>query len=269
MPSANSCRCLRAMMPYFETHPGTGPHMMMVHGFLSSRSQWRINLPALSAVARPVLVELLGHGRSPAPVAPEAYAVAAYIAAFEAIREGLGAERWVVCGQSFGAGLAIQYAIEKPERVMGVIFTNSISALSAKGDPERAAAQAERSRTIQEGGREALGELRIHPRHAKRFPEAIKAEMVADADRIAPEAILRSIALTSPDLSIADRLGAVGVPALLVNGRWEKRFQPMREKIAAEMPGVRIVDLDGGHSVNIEAAAGFDAAVTAFVRDLR
>ena len=92
--------------------------------------------------------------------------------------------------------------------------------------------------------------------------------MVADADRIAPEGILRSIALTSPDLSIAHRLGEVCVPALLVNGRWEKRFQPMREKVATELAGVRIVDLDGGHSVNIEAAAGFDAAAAEFIRGL-
>jgi pimeloyl-ACP methyl ester carboxylesterase len=258
------------MMPYFETHEGAiGPHMLMVHGFLSSRSQWRINLPALKTFSRPVLLELLGHGRSPAPEAAEPYAVASYIAAFEQIRSELGAERWVVCGQSFGAGLAIQYALEHPSRVMGLVFTNSISALSPKDDPERAQAQADRARLIEEGGRDALERLRIHPRHAKRFPAEIKAEMVADAERIAPEAILRSISLTSPDLSIAHRLGEVTVPALLVNGMWEKRFQPMRAKVAAEMPGVRVVDLEGGHSVNIEAAEGFDRAVTEFVAELR
>jgi len=257
------------MMPYFETHGGErGPHLLMVHGFLSSRSQWRVNLPALKKVAHPVLLELLAHGRSPAPEQPEAYAVASYIAAFEAIRTELGAERWVVCGQSFGAGLAIQYAIERPDRVMGVIFTNSISALSPKDDPERAKVQAERMEQVSHGGKGALEALRIHPRHAKRFPEDIKAEMVADAERIAPEGIIRSMQLTSPDLSIAHRLGEVKVPALLVNGIWEKRFQPMRAKVAAEMPGVRIVDLEGGHSINIEAAQGFDAAVTEFIAGL-
>lgn len=257
------------MMPYFETHEGVaGPHLLMVHGFLSSRSQWRINLPALKKVAHPVLLELLGHGRSPAPETAENYAVASYISAFERIRSDLGAERWVVCGQSFGAGLAIQYALEHPDRVMGLVFTNSISALSPKDDPERAQAQAERARSIEQGGRDALEALRIHPRHAKRFPEDIKAEMVADAERIAPEGILRSISLTSPDLSIAHRLGEVAVPALLVNGTWEKRFQPMRAKVAAELPGVRVVDLEGGHSINIEAAEGFDRAVTEFVTEV-
>lgn len=263
---ANGKCCDLPMLPYFEIHEGeTGPHMLMVHGFLSSRSQWRINLPALKKVGHPVLLELLGHGRSPAPDAAEHYAVASYIDAFERVRRDLGVERWVVCGQSFGAGLAIQYALEHPDRVQGVIFTNSISALSPKDDAERTQTQSERARSIEQGGREALEALRIHPRHAKRFPEDIKAEMVADAERIAPEAILRSLMLTSPDLSIAHRLGEVRVPAMLVNGTWEKRFQPMRAKVAAEMPGVRIVDLEGGHSINIEAADGFDQAVAEFV----
>lgn len=257
------------MTPYWELHDGgTGPYMLMVHGFLSSRAQWRANLPALKTFARPVLLELLGHGRSPAPAEPDAYAVQSYISTFEAIRSELGAERWVVCGQSFGAGLAIQYALQHPDRVMGLIFTNSISALSPPGDQEREAVQRERAKTIEQGGKAALEELRIHPRHAKRFPEDIKAELVADADRLAPEGILRSIALTSPNLSIAHRLGEVRVPTLLVNGIWEKRFQPMREKIAAEMRGVTIADFPGGHSINIEASQGFDEAVAAFVGKL-
>jgi 2-succinyl-6-hydroxy-2,4-cyclohexadiene-1-carboxylate synthase len=250
------------MMPYWELHDrGRGPYMLMVHGFLSSRAQWRANLETLTTFCRPVLIELLGHGRSPAPEDPAAYKVSSYIGAFETIRQELGAERWVVCGQSFGAGLAIQYAIEHRHRTLGLVFTNSISALSPPGDPERAAAQEERARSIEAGGKAALEALRIHPRHAKRFPEAIKAEMVADADMIAPEGILRSIALTSPDLSIAHRLREISVPTLLVNGLWEKRFQPMRERVAAEVPGVVIADCPGGHSINIEAAEQFEQSV--------
>lgn len=258
------------MTPYYEVHEGgSGPYMLLVHGFLSSRAQWRINLPALKKVVQPIVLELLAHGRSPAPEEPEAYKVQAYINTFEAIRTKLGVERWIVCGQSFGAGLATQYALEMPERVMGLVITNSISAFTPKDDPERTAAQAERARSIEAGGKAALEQLRIHPRHAKRFPEDIKAEMVADADGIAPEGILRSIALTSPSLSIADRLGEIRVPTLLVNGTWEKRFQPMRERAAKLIPGVTVVDLPAGHSVNIEAAEGFDSAVTAFVGRLR
>ena len=257
------------MMPYWEVHDrGQGPYMLMVHGFLSSRAQWHVNLDALTQFCRPVLVELLGHGRSPSPADPQVYAVAAYMRAFEAIRAQLGAERWLICGQSFGAGLAIHYALEYADRTMGLVFTNSNSALSVPNDPERAASQDERARAIAAGGKQALWDLRIHPRNAKRFPEAIKAELVADADMLAPEGILRSLAWTSPDLALAHRLRDIPVPTLFINGIWEKRFQPLRDKIAAGIPGVIVADYPGGHSINIEAADGFDTSVRAFVDGL-
>lgn len=253
-------------LPYWELHDGGhGPFLLMVHGFLSSRAQWRVNLPALKTFCRPVVIELLAHGRSPAPVDPEPYKVASYMRAFEAIRSELGAEQWMVCGQSFGAGLAIQYALDHPARTLGLVFTNSNSAVSVPGDPERTATQEDRARQIRAKGKAALWDLRIHPRNAKRFPEAIKAELVADADMLDPEGIMRSMFLTSPELSLAHRLADIRVPTVFVNGLWEKRFQPLRDQIAARIPGVVVKDFPGGHSINIEAAEGFEQAVRELV----
>ena len=52
---------------HVDVHPGTGPFLLLVHGFLSGRSQWKLNLAALSEVVQPVVLELWGHGRSPSP----------------------------------------------------------------------------------------------------------------------------------------------------------------------------------------------------------
>ena len=76
---------------YFDVHDGQGPHLLLVHGFLSSRAHWLLNLDALSTFCRPVVVELLGHARSPTPEDPAPYAPVAYVAEFEAIRETIGA----------------------------------------------------------------------------------------------------------------------------------------------------------------------------------
>jgi 2-succinyl-6-hydroxy-2,4-cyclohexadiene-1-carboxylate synthase len=105
-------------------------------GPTSSRAQWRPNLAALKQHVRPVIVELWGHGRSPVPGNPAAYRVTSHIDAFEAVRRELGVDRWLVCGQSFGAGLTIRYAHSHPAHVIGQIFTNSVSALSAPGERE-------------------------------------------------------------------------------------------------------------------------------------
>lgn len=253
------------MLPHFEVHGrGRGPFLLLVHGFLSSRAQWRLNIDALAEVCRPIVLELYGHGRSPAPRDPAGYTVAAYLAAFEAIRAELGAERWFVCGQSFGGGLAIRYALAHPGCLKGLIFTNSVSALS-RLDP----AEMERRATlIEQGGRAGLESMRIHPRHARRLPPEVKAELVADAAQMAPEAIARSIRVTRTDLYAGDDLHRLAMPVLLVNGRNEAAFQPLRDKAAAAIPNCRVADLEGGHSVNIDAAEGFNRAVAAFLEEM-
>src|SRR5215510_723013 len=81
------------MQLYCDIHDGTGPYMLMVHGFLSSRAQWRPNLAALACVTRPVVLELWGHARSPAPEELALYHPEAYIAALDQLRTQLGVER--------------------------------------------------------------------------------------------------------------------------------------------------------------------------------
>ncbi|MCH2354682.1 MAG: alpha/beta fold hydrolase, partial [Pseudomonadales bacterium] len=78
--------------PFWEVHAGEGPFLLLVHGFLSSRSQWLSNLKALQQHCQPVVMELYGHGRSPSPNEPGPYHAAAYVQAMEAIRSKLGAK---------------------------------------------------------------------------------------------------------------------------------------------------------------------------------
>jgi len=240
------------------------PHLLLVHGLLSSRAQWRPNVEALARVSTPVVVELLGHGRSASPTAPEAYSVAAYVARFEALREALGVDRWFVCGQSFGAGLTIRYSLEYRDRVIGQVFTNTMSGLSPAArerSPERLA----RADAVEQGGREAMKALPFHPRPSRRLPPAIWEDLVADAELLVPRAVAEALRTTTPDLSVAADLGRISAPTMLVNGLRESAFQPLREEAERRIPGLAIVDLDGGHSVNLDNAEAFNAAVASFI----
>ena len=249
-----------------DIYPGDGPPLLLVHGFLSSRAQWRANLQALGTVCRPVTLELLGHGRSESPEDPDGYRVGAYMRRFEAVRAMLGAERWFVCGQSFGAGLTLRYALDFPERVIGQVFTNSLSGvLPTRGTPEAREAQAS---DIAARGQAALENMDHYPRPALRLPEAHWRGILDDAALLSPLGVAHGVRVTIPELSVAGRLSEIAVPTLLVNGRRETRFQPVRDDIAREIPGVEIVDLDGGHSINIGRPDGFNAAVTEFVARL-
>lgn len=254
---------------YFDVHGDAGkPYLLLVHGFLSSRAQWRPNLAALSKVSAPVVVELLGHGRSASPDDPKAYAVEAYVRRFEALRAHLGAERWFICGQSFGAGLTIRYALDHPARVIGQVFTNSISGLSphARGSSRERAA---RAAALEDGGRDALKALPFYPRPSNRLAPVLWKDLVADAELASPGGVAHAIRSTVPDLSVAADLTRIAVPTLLVNGTRETAFQPLRDIAARDIPDLAIVDVEGGHSINIDRADAFDAAVVEFIEGLQ
>lgn len=254
------------MQLYYDVHDGTGPYMLLVHGFLSSRSQWRPNLEALSRVTRPVVVELWGHGRSPAPAEPAPYYPEAYIAALDQIRVQLGVERWLVCGQSFGAALTLRYALTYPDRVIAQAFTNSSAALAdAAWIDARRASAVQQAEEIERDGRAALERLRVHPMHARRIPPEVHVEMLADAQRHTPSGIANTLRYATPNVPVRERVKDLRVPTLLVCGERETRCTPLRAFAECAIPGLQVVGANAGHAVNIEAAEVFNAAVVDFV----
>ena len=237
------------------------PPLLLLHGFLSCNLQWEPNRARLGERFRLVMAELWGHGKSPAPSDPADYRVERYVEELEHVRAKLGVSRWLVCGQSFGAGIMIRYALAHPRAVRGLVITNSRSALNdlAAREGSRDAADFERIEPRS---------LPFHPRHAKRFPPELKARMEAAADGVSRTALGHAVATTGTGVACRARAKELAVPTLLVNGRFEKVFQPDRAYAAAAIPGIEVVDLDAGHSVNIEAAEGFDAAVADFASRL-
>lgn len=253
--------------PYWEVCEGDGPYLLLIHGFLSSKAQWLLNLEALGRVCRPVLLELYGHGASPAPADAGCYETGSYVAAIEAIRKKLGADHWFVCGYSLGAAISIRYALTHPSRVHGHIFTNSASAFAdaALADSWRANASTAAAR-IRNGGKAALERIAVHPKHARRLPPTVYNALVADAESISPSGIANAMERTMPTASVRADLQRNTRPALLIQGRFENRFAPHRAFAERTMPHLEVVAVDSGHAVNMQAADAFNAAVAAFIQ---
>jgi pimeloyl-ACP methyl ester carboxylesterase len=225
------------------------PPLLLVHGFLTSHRHWEPNL-ALRGRFRLIRVDLPGHGNSPVPVGeitPDRL-----VGALDRLRVRLDIQQWHVCGQSFGAGLTLRYALDHPENTIAQVFTNA-NAVFSDGWPEaRVSANAARISMIDEDGAEGLVRLPFHPRFARRLPCALRQMLEGEASRVDPVGFRRLLAEALPRLSVRHRIGSTAVPTLLVNGSREKSFQPIRGQIPSMLPNARIVDLDGGHSINLE-----------------
>jgi pimeloyl-ACP methyl ester carboxylesterase len=251
---------------YREVHGDSGPYILLVHGMLSSRAQWLLNLDELAAVSRPVVIELFGHGRSPAPDDPACYMPDHYVAEFEAIRNEIGAERWFICGQSLGAALTLRYSLDHPDRVIGQVFTNSNSALADREWASRVLPLMEmQSRRLQADGRAALDAHPLNPGQGGRLPAEARAALVADYATADIQGIAFTGLYTVPQSSVRERAAQISVPTLLIHGERERGFAEASQFARRAIPGIQVVALDAGHAVNAEAAGEFNRAVTEFL----
>lgn len=245
-------------------HDGVGPYVLLVHGLLSSRAQWQANLTELSRYGRPVVVELLGHGRSPASDDATSYAPAAYVRAFETLRASLGAERWVLVGQSLGASLTLAYALDHPDRVLAHVFTNSTSALGEPA-PEPPAALRALAERLRGGSAAELARIPVHPRHARSLPDAYYRALVEDSLLLDPRAVGLGFLHTVSGASQRARLAQNRVPTLLTVGVRERRFAALAAHAERVMPRLEVARFECGHAVNIEAAKPWNEAVGHFL----
>jgi 2-succinyl-6-hydroxy-2,4-cyclohexadiene-1-carboxylate synthase len=241
------------------------PWILLVHGMLSSRSQWMLNLPTLTEHYRAVVIELLGHGRSPSPTTPESYTPQAYGAQFEAIRQLLGAERWYVVGQSLGAALSLRYTLDHPERVIAQVFTNSNSALAPPGWDDQIRPRIEKQADeYRRDGRDAILRNRLNPTAAKWLDDDVRAEFVKDVALHDPEGLAMTGVHTTVGSSVYTRAAETTVPTLLVVGEREERFAASRRYAEETFPDIRVVPTSAGHASNLGAPDQFNAAVLAF-----
>ncbi|MET8684942.1 alpha/beta hydrolase [Streptomyces sp. NPDC004732] len=103
---------------------GTGPLVLLVHGFPESWYSWRHQLPALAAAGyRAVAVDVRGYGRSSRPADTAAYRMLDLVEDGVAVVRELGEESAVVVGHDWGANVAAHSALVRPDvfRAVGLL----------------------------------------------------------------------------------------------------------------------------------------------------
>ncbi|MFJ3786305.1 alpha/beta hydrolase [Streptomyces sp. NPDC090093] len=103
---------------------GTGPLVLLVHGFPESWYSWRHQLPALAAAGyRAVAIDVRGYGRSSKPEATEAYRMLDLVEDNVAAVRALGEENAVAVGHDWGSNIAATSALLHPEvfRAVGLL----------------------------------------------------------------------------------------------------------------------------------------------------
>jgi haloacetate dehalogenase len=104
----------------FLRRSGTGPAVLMLHGFPQTHLMWREVAPQLADGHTVICVDLRGYGRSGCPPSTDdhaPYSKQAMAREMVAVMAQLGFSRFAVAGHDRGGRVAYRLALDYPERV--------------------------------------------------------------------------------------------------------------------------------------------------------
>lgn len=111
---------------------GSGPLVLLVHGFPELSISWRAQVDALAAAGfRAVAPDMRGYGGTDKPADRDSYATLHLVGDMVDLARALGEERCVVVGHDWGAAVAWHCALTRPD-----LFT-AVAGLSVPFQPRR------------------------------------------------------------------------------------------------------------------------------------
>lgn len=239
---------------------GSGPTVVLIHGGVLDRRMWDREADAWSSRFRVVRYDLRGHGASADVTGPFSP-----LDDLSAVLDAVGAQRAHLVGLSLGGRVALDFAIERPQRVDRLVLAgafpsgartteappgiDSLMAAARRGDVDRAAALAADMPAF------------LAPPAKARW---VRGLVMANA-RLFRQSPLAERPISPPAMA---RLAEVRVPTLVVVGDKESRdILIAADSLTRGIRGVTRVTVPGaGHLVNVWAPEAFDRAVMEFLR---
>lgn len=237
---------------YYEVH-GSGPALLLTHGFSATTEMWRPNIAALSQQYRLILWDMRGHGQSDSPSSPYQYTADLTVGDMDALLDACGEKQIILGGHSLGGFMSLAYYILHPERVRALMLFDTGPGYKKDDARARWNKRAESmARTFEEKGLEALGR---------------SAEVLASKHRSAQGlAFAARGMLTQRDARIMDSLESITTPTLVLVGDKDEAYFAATDYMAGKIPGAqKVVIFDAGHAANIDQPEKFNQVVLEFL----
>lgn len=124
---------------------GSGPPLLLLHGYPQTRVMWRALAPALARQFTVVVPDLRGYGRSdkpPGDAAHELYSKRVMARDQIATMRALGFDRFAVAGHDRGGRVAYRLALDHPDAVRALVLLDILPTAEvwARASAERAMA---------------------------------------------------------------------------------------------------------------------------------
>lgn len=246
---------------FYQDSGGTGPAVILSHGFLMDHSMFDPQVEALRAYHRVVTWDERGFGRTPATGEFTYWDSARDVLG---LMDHLGIERAVVGGMSQGGFISLRVALTAPERVLGLILLDTQAGTE---DADKV---------------EGYGQM--HDVWMAHGPEPVQdviaglilgpgdwSSWFAKWATLDKEQFSKAFNCLMNRDDVTDRLGEITHPALIVHGTADaaipvSKAEIMRDRLAGPST---LVTIDGGpHAANLTHPGPVNAAIKAFLTDL-
>lgn len=244
---------------------GSGPCVVLLHGYPFNRSLWREQVEVLRKDHRVIVPDLRGHGESavmPAPATMELMA-----SDIAGLLESLDIAQATIGGLSMGGYVALAFYRQFPSRVLSLILASTRAQEDSDEAKQNRKQQEEKAlREGMEGIADGLLPKLLTPDTVAKNPEVVKQlrGMMADTDPKGAAAALQGMAARKDQTSF---LSSISAPTLIVVGD-EDAITPLAdaELMHREIRGSRLEVIAGaGHVVNLERPEEFNQAVIKFL----
>jgi len=253
----------------FYEDSGQGPPVVLIHGHSLDLRMWDPQMtPLVDAGYRVVRYDVRGHGQSEAPAT--GYTWQNYSLDLRGLLDRLKivAPAHLV-GLSMGGGVALQFAVDHPQRVASLVLVDS-TVPGFTYSPEFSQAVEDLVQTVRsEGPRAGLERVWLaHPlfegarRVAERF-DFLKSMVLAYPARD----YLDETEYPQPQWQVIDRLAEIRAPTLVLAGEEDlPDFRLIADILAANISGARQEVIGGaGHLLNLEQPERFNDALLRFL----
>ena len=227
------------------TDRGTGPPVLLVHGFPLDHTMWSSQIDALAERWRVIAPDLRGFGQSPLGNAdPQAgISMERYADDLAELLDALGiGEPVVLAGFSMGGYVAWQFIRKHAARLRGLIQCDTRAAADTE---EAKAGRLKMAENVAEWGSarvaEMMGPKLLAPRTFERKPDVVAAVRQV-VERTSPAAIAAAQRGMAARPDMTSFLPAIKVPTLIVVGAEDAISPPQEMKaMAAAIPNAEFV----------------------------
>ncbi|MDD3763054.1 MAG: alpha/beta fold hydrolase [Nevskiales bacterium] len=239
---------------------GAGPALLLLHGLGSSSRDWAPQIEAFAQRHTVIAPDFRGHGQSSRIAG--GVTIRDFAADAAAVLSHAGFSSADVVGLSLGGAVAFQMALDQPQEVRSLTIVNSAPAFVAQRWRERVMLVQRRALV------RLMSMQRMGQALAKRlFPDdaALQAQFIerfAENDKASYRATLDALI----GWSVADRIGQIAVPTLVVGA--DQDYTPVAAKQAYvdQMPNARLAVIENAHhAVTAERPQAFNRVLAEFL----